>query len=104
MIIYFLRGLLTNRLKVGISTHFDKRLDHIRGHNFDDVEVLGIIPGDEALEREIHAELSEWHNHHEFFDYTPESAAIVDKYLHPETIGVSDLTPAGADGVVAQES
>jgi hypothetical protein len=81
LIIYFLLGQLTQRLKVGISTHFDKRLDHIRGHSFDDIIVLGIIPGDEQLEREIHTELAEYHTHNEFFDYTDEVKKIVDKYL-----------------------
>jgi hypothetical protein len=49
--------------------------------------VLGVIPGDEALEREIHQEPADYHGHREFFDYTPEVAMIVDKYLHPEAGG-----------------
>jgi hypothetical protein len=82
--VYFLLGRLTQRLKVGISSQFDLRLKGMQNQNFDDITVLGLLPGDEALEREIHRELGSFHSHNEFFDYTDEVKAVVDKYLHPE--------------------
>lgn len=90
--IYFVLGQKSQRVKVGVSTHFDHRLGQLRAQGPDDLVVLGTIPGDEALESEIHAEMGEWHSHFEWFDYTSESAAIIDKYLHPDA-GILEGVP-----------
>jgi len=81
MVIYFLLGRLTQRLKVGISGDFTKRLDGMRRQNFDDIEVLGTIIGDLDLEQSIHAELEGFRTHYEFYDYCPEVKAVVARYL-----------------------
>jgi Meiotically up-regulated gene 113 len=81
MIIYFLLGRLTNRLKVGISGDFAKRLDGMRRQNFDDIIVLGTIPGDVDLEQDIHEELKSSRSHYEFYSYDSETKAVVDRYL-----------------------
>jgi hypothetical protein len=86
--IYFVLGVKSQRVKVGVSTHFDHRLSQLTAQGPDDLVVLGTIPGDEELEREIHTELSEYHSHFEWFDYTPEVAEAIDKYLHPEAEGI----------------
>jgi hypothetical protein len=102
MHLYFILGEKTRRLKVGVSTNFDQRLHGMRRQNFDDIIVLGTIPGDEALEREIHKELESFHTHNEFFDYTDEVKAVVDKYLHPE--GTLEGDPVSFEaGVPPQE-
>lgn len=54
---------------------------------FDDLTVLGVIPGDYELEQAIHAELEPYNIHHEFFDYRADAVKeLVARYLHPETL------------------
>lgn len=80
-IIYFILGTHTRRLKVGLSTQFHKRLDGLRRSNWDDLEVLGTIPGDFEEEQAIHKELESHRTHYEFYDYAPEVKSVVDRYL-----------------------
>jgi hypothetical protein len=101
--IYFLLGTFTRRLKVGISSNFDFRLDGMRRQNFDDIVVLGLLPGDTDMERQIHEELADYHQW-EFFEWNDEVKKVVDRYLFPE-LAEAPMGPADqADGVVAQES
>jgi hypothetical protein len=63
---------------------------------FDDLTVLGVIPGDYALEQAIHAELEPYNIHHELFDYRPDAVKeLVARYLHP----METLKDVSSDGV-----
>ena len=79
--IYFFLGRETKKLKVGITGYLDNRLSATRRGNFDEVEVLGTIPGDYNREQEIHAELEPYRSHYEFYNYTPEVKLIVERLI-----------------------
>jgi len=82
--IYFVLANQTQRLKVGISGQLDTRIDHMRRAAFDDLTVLGVIPGDYELEQAIHAEIEPYNIHHEFFDYRADAVKeLVERYLYP---------------------
>ena len=79
--IYFFLGRETKKLKVGVTDFLDNRLSATRRGNFDEVEVLGTIPGDYNREQEIHAELEPYRSHYEFYNYTPEVKLIVERLI-----------------------
>lgn len=76
--IYFFLGRETKKLKVGVTNYLDNRVSATRRGNFDEVDVLGTIPGDYNREQEIHAGLEPYRSHYEFYNYTPEVKLIVD--------------------------
>lgn len=79
--IYFFLGRETKKLKVGVTNFLDNRLSATRRGNFDEVEMLGVIPGDYNREQEIHGELEPYRSHYEFYNYTPEAKLIVDRLI-----------------------
>lgn len=83
-LVYFLLGTKTNRLKVGITGFFYKRLDGMRRQNCDDLVVLGTIPGDLQLEQQIHKELEASRTHYEFYEYDEQTKAAVERILSSE--------------------
>jgi T5orf172 domain len=67
-------------LKVGKADNVDQRFHFLRRENAPELTLIGSIPGDEELEREIHAELGE-SMHNEWFPYDEVAQEIVSRYL-----------------------
>lgn len=80
--IYFIRAVNLNRLKIGFTDSFETRFVRMARQEADELEVLGTIPGDETYERSLHGELLPWRIHHEWFDYSaPEVRDLVAREL-----------------------
>jgi len=67
-------------LKVGKADNVDQRFHFLRRENAPELTLIGLIPGDEELEREIHAELGE-PIHNEWFQFDESAQEIVNHYL-----------------------
>jgi len=67
-------------LKVGKADNVDQRFHFLRRENAPELTLIGLIPGDEQLEREIHAELGE-PIHNEWFPFDEAAQEIVNRYI-----------------------
>ena len=67
-------------LKVGKANNVDERFHFLRRENAPELTLIGRIPGDAELEREIHVELGE-PIHNEWFVYDETAQEIVSRYL-----------------------
>ena len=84
MVLYFLRALPSNLIKIGITGYWDNRLSAIRRGNSEHIEVLKIYSGSEdeirELEKELHSELAGSCDHHEWFQLSdPELQTVLDR-------------------------
>jgi len=76
-------------VKIGIAEDVNTRLRMLRTGSADILHLVASIPGDEALERELHAKFKAHHAHREWFRVGPEVAAFLVEH------GDSSLMPAG---------
>ena len=85
--IYFLFAKTADgpRIKIGWTTEFDRRLSAIRRGNACQIEVIGTMSGTEEQEKEFHAELKEYQDHHEWFYDSPELRQWIARQMYPES-------------------
>jgi hypothetical protein len=84
--IYFLSAKTSegSRIKVGWTTEFERRLSAIRRGNACQIEVIGVIAGTEEQEKELHAEIGEDRDHHEWYYDSPELRQWIARQMYPE--------------------
>lgn len=108
-VVYFISG--GAYIKIGTSINFKSRLASLQTSTVDDLIVLGTIPGDADLEREIHSKLQKHRKRGEWFLDCAEVRshiielcgrdvfAVVEKEPEPEPLG--DIKDKLAEIVVA---
>lgn len=86
--VYFLQNERTLAIKVGFTTNVKARIQHLRPASPDRLRLLGVIPGDQGVERQVHRNLGahrlvgEW-----FAGDSPEVQAEVSRRLDLRSIG-----------------
>lgn len=67
--VYFIKGLLTNLIKVGYTANNPyQRLGAIQSDSPDELKLLGVINAPYWLEQEFHLILKPLNSHHEWFE------------------------------------
>lgn len=69
-VVYFIKS--DGLIKIGFSTNLKKRLQTYATHNAFDVDLLGTIPGEQSLEKELHAKFRQFRVHREWFRFVQE--------------------------------
>ena len=69
------------RFKIGFSSDFQSRLAALQAVNGGELELLGTIPGDIPLEREMQRRFRRWHIHGEWFAGTDEALSELGRVL-----------------------
>ena len=96
--IYFLSAKTSDgRIKVGYTEDFSKRLSQIERANACRIDVIGVIAGTEEQEKELHEEIEEFRNHHEWYYDTPELREWIARQMYPES--PSEVLPAPTEAV-----
>lgn len=64
-VVYFISG--GSCIKIGVSTNLKSRFASLQTSSMDDLRLLGTIPGDIEVERELHARLDKYRKRGEWF-------------------------------------
>lgn len=78
--VYFIRFDRTKRLKIGYTTKLGARLKTIENAGGERGELCALLLGTLALEQRAHHSFRQWRLKGEWFDYTPECAAHVERF------------------------
>ncbi len=70
--LYIMRATPSGNLKIGITRHVDKRLQHIRSANYEAIELIKSVPATPQRERAVHAAFAGHRIRGEWFRPTPE--------------------------------
>lgn len=76
-VIYFLS--CGDKVKIGLTTDLPRRLRNIRNMSPVSLELLGVIPGDAKLERELHRRFGQYRQHGEWFSSNPELVDFISR-------------------------
>ena len=79
--LYFIRS--GQYVKIGVSANPRGRIASIQTGNPDPIEVLGVVPGDRELEKELHREFAPLHHRGEWFRDDPAIHAASDRLAAP---------------------
>jgi hypothetical protein len=66
--VYFIRGKITNRIKIGSSANVNRRLYDLSTSSPDDLELLGVLVDNGNTENEIHDKFKKFRLHGEWFE------------------------------------
>ena len=78
--VYFIYAMLPNVVKIGISNCIEGRIDALQCLSPVPLEIIGAIPkGGSKLERKLHKRFKHLRSHGEWFHYTEELKAYIEK-------------------------
>lgn len=66
-VVYFVLAEGTNRVKIGVSDEFDRRIQSLQSQSAIPLKVLGTIPGDRSVEQRLHKKFAALRLHGEWF-------------------------------------
>lgn len=75
--VYFVRS--GDFIKIGWSSHFVRRVDHLRGMAPQHLELVGILEGGRKLERLLHRQFAAQREHREWFRYEGALAEYIEQ-------------------------
>lgn len=78
--IYFIRFDRTKRLKIGYTTKLGSRLRTIENAGGERGQLCALLVGSLSLENDAHRSFRKWRLKGEWFDYTPECAAHIERF------------------------
>lgn len=78
-VVYFVRS--ANAIKIGVTTDLGKRIASIQTSTPYPVELIAAIPGDKALESELHATFANHRTSGEWFRLSPDIVAWLQRYF-----------------------
>jgi hypothetical protein len=90
-------------VKVGYTAGPKKRLDSLKTGSPHALQLLGVIPGDRAMETLLHREFAAHRMSGEWFRWVPEVESAVRRYLAAHSLPVAPDSPAGLNKLIAQE-
>lgn len=91
--VYFLRPTgHEGPIKIGHSRMVETRIQPYFFWSPIPLELVAKVPGDETLERRLHAAFADLHSHHEWFHASPRITAVIDAVL-AGTFDPSGLPP-----------
>ena len=95
--IYFIRGKLTKKIKIGVSESAEKRLKDLQAASPDKLIPLGYAVGNSKEERILHQRFAEYNSHGEWFDECKEIHDFISQCGHDNlyelTILESEISP-----------
>lgn len=92
--IYFVRAGENGRVKIGRTGHVPRRLAKMQTDSGEKLNLLGVIVGSAAVERDLHDKLSEFRAQGEWFDAAPELlAAIEDEIAISAPVSLTAFRP-----------
>lgn len=84
--IYFLQGLETGLIKIGLSTSdVEERIKAIRAMSPDQLRLLRVLPGGHSMEAFFHQTFKQARQHGEWFKPTPELLEFIDSTFDLDT-------------------
>jgi hypothetical protein len=87
-VVYFLQNERTLAIKVGFTTNVKGRVRTLRTASPDRLRLLGVVPGDQGVERQVHRNLAAHRLAGEWFDGTnPAVLAEVCRRLDLRSVG-----------------
>lgn len=75
--VYAIRSALTGDVKIGFSCDPPARLLALQTATSEALELVGVVPGGRALERELHARFASWRKQGEWFAPSPDLDAWI---------------------------
>lgn len=87
--VYFAEATGLGRVKIGVANDPQTRLRGLMTGSAVSLSLIGIMPGDESLEREIHEKFSAFRTHGEWFDLSEE----IREFIREQGVEVCEFFP-----------
>lgn len=106
--VYFVQAEWSKEIKIGFSTQVGSRISILRSVHFQNMTLLGWIPGGPRVEREMHAKFARWAVGGEWFTPALELLTFIEESTrHDETPQVASIygriTDWGYDSLLRDE-
>lgn len=70
--VYFIQNVDDKKIKIGYSKNIEMRKSHLQTGSSGELRILGYIPGDQYLEKEIQSKFTKDHDTKEWYNNSPE--------------------------------